>query len=354
MTPAPNVVVVIVTYGNRWTPLSRVLAALLANDPPIAEIVVVDNGSPEPVTDRATALDPRIHVVRLASNTGSAAGFRAGIDTAHRRAGGEMIWLLDDDNRPAPGALRELLECYAALGGVPENTVAGIRPDLREFVLAAGGFMRIRVPPDSFLGFHVGLVPEKALRRLRVRGAPATAVRNRERRVEVQYAPYGGLLFHRSWVDRIGLPREDFYLYGDDYEYTSRIAGHGGRIVLCPAAVIEDLEQSWHRKASRAHVYFDREASLHRLYYSIRNGVFLERSRFVRSRLLYGLNRVVFLAGLAAHSLAVDRDPRLTFGRLRLLRRAMADGDHGRLGCIADSEWGAKLASGARSQETGA
>lgn len=345
--PVPSVAVVTVTYGSRWGSLFEVLSALTQTGSPVADIVVVDNGSDYDVRERAEPLDARIHVVRLAGNAGSAVGFRVGIATACERQRGELIWLLDDDNRPRSDALARLIACFQSLGSSTANAVAAIRPDLREFVLAATGLMRIRIPPNSFLGFHAALIPEKAMRRVRARN---TAWRDEARmlqRVDVQYVPYGGLLFHRDWVTRIGLPREDFYLYADDYEFTSRIPAAGGRIVLCPGAKVEDLEKSWHQKPGRSHVYFARDANLRRLYYSIRNGVFLERSRFVSSAAVYWMNRVVYLAALTAYSLFVDRDPWLSFGRLRLLVRAMHDGDRGRLGRVMEADWHRKLGSGA-------
>ena len=56
--------------------------------------------------------------------------------------------------------------------------------------------------------------------------------------------PYGGLFFHRSIIDIIGLPDTNYFLYGDDFDFSYRITKKGGKIFLVTQSVIEDLEKS--------------------------------------------------------------------------------------------------------------
>lgn len=49
-----------------------------------------------------------IDMVKLDRNYGSTLGYRAGLER-HLSDGCDLIWLLDDDNKPSPDALERLL-----------------------------------------------------------------------------------------------------------------------------------------------------------------------------------------------------------------------------------------------------
>jgi glycosyltransferase involved in cell wall biosynthesis len=80
------------------------------------ELVVVDDGSPEPVADLLSGVtDPRLRIVRI-DHAGTAAARNAGIEHAH----GRMIRFLDADDVVAPESTATL----ASLIGDAENVVA--------------------------------------------------------------------------------------------------------------------------------------------------------------------------------------------------------------------------------------
>jgi GT2 family glycosyltransferase len=329
-----RVCVVTVTYGSRWHLLKQTLQRVLAHDERIRCVIVVDNASTYSVAQAVEELGSnQILVRRLPENTGSANGFGVGIQAAADRGEEELVWLLDDDNMPAPGALPKLLAAYEMLGRDRRAALLALRPRSREYRLAAQGLMKIEIRRNSFLGFHVGALADKAKRRLLERRLSSNH-RDRCPRplVEVGYAPYGGLLFHRSWVERIGLPRKDYFLYADDYEYTSRIPAAGGSIFLCATAQVDDLDVSWHLRKTRVHHLFESSADLGRLYFSIRNRTHLEVTRFVSSRALYCLHAYLYLGLITIQSLITDLSPLHSGRRLMLIIAAMRDGMAGRLG----------------------
>ena len=329
-----SVCVVTVTYGSRWHLLKQSLQEALAHDARIKCVIVVDNASDYSVADAVRELgSPKILVERLSSNSGSANGFAVGIQAAVDRAEGELLWLLDDDNIPTLGALTRLIAAYDLLGRNPQLAVLALRPRSREYRLAAQGMKKVEIRRNAFLDFHLGTVVEKLKRRLlerRQQGYPKTKYSHPL--VEVGYAPYGGLLFHRSWIDQIGLPRGDYFVYADDYEYTSRIPAAGGAIYLCATAEIADLEVSWHLRQKRVHHLFEPSADLSRLYFSTRNRIHLELTRFVSSRALYCLHAFLYLGLITGQSLVVDWSPLRTARRLGLILAAARDGATGRLG----------------------
>ena len=93
----PRVCAITVTYGQRWHLVSQVLLELLKHHESIDHIVVVDNGSLEPIAQRVeeSGWNSKISVVRLPENVGSAGGFAAGIERA-MQSNADMFWLLDE------------------------------------------------------------------------------------------------------------------------------------------------------------------------------------------------------------------------------------------------------------------
>src|SRR6185312_284375 len=166
MTFAP-IFAVTVTYGQRRSLLEQMLTATLAEG--VRNIVIVDNGAGWDVGELVSQYpDASLHMVSMGSNQGSAAGFAAGMSAA-MQAGAEMIWLLDDDNRPLPGARRALLDAYDVLlthgGGKQDTAVLAFRPEHQADVAMGVPQARINPRRSSFLGFHVLDIPYKLWRR---------------------------------------------------------------------------------------------------------------------------------------------------------------------------------------------
>ncbi len=322
--------VVTVTYGNRFSLLSRVVKRVLQIG--VEKIVVVLNG-PAPSTceglQKLKQCFPQlIDEIFLEQNEGSAKGFAEGIRYAHAR-GAEFIWLLDDDNLPHPECLQSLKYAYAYLGNEPTNVLAGFRPTRKEQRMAACYGSQVTLVYNSFLGFHHKYIFKKVRRRLHKRPEndscyPVYPL------IEIGYAPYGGLLFHRSWIDKIGLPNEALYLYGDDHEFTLRLRKAGAHIYLCAQARIEDLELSWHLKEELPWLAPDSEPE--RLYYTLRNRVWLEKHFALNSVHKYRLNVACYTAFQIMIGLLKFRNLTNLQRRLRLLFHAFQDGWHGNLG----------------------
>jgi GT2 family glycosyltransferase len=124
----PRFSVVVPTYG-RARQLRDCLAALAALDYPRDrfEVVVADDGSPEPPRDSVEALRNAIDVRLLAApHRGPAAARNLGAGAAQ----GELLAFTDDDCRPTPGWLRALAvrlraQPRAAVGGRVRNGLGG-------------------------------------------------------------------------------------------------------------------------------------------------------------------------------------------------------------------------------------
>ena len=292
----------------------------------VAQVVVVNNGSTVDITLLTQQAGyQKARVIRRASNEGSAAGFHEGL--AAVVGSDEFVLLLDDDNVPASGCLETLVAEYERLSS-SEGPLAllAYRPSHQADIAAGVPLSRCFPRNDSFLGFHVVDVPYKIWRRLPFGKPPNRAA---SETLVVPVAPYGGMFFHASLLDRIGLPERDFVLYVNDIEFSYRITRAGGRIALVTPALIDDLEGSWNLK-SKFKTTFDKwlsGPSDMRAYYGCRNQVYFENKFCVDSRRMYALNRSVYWTCLAlrAHRLSAT-------ARLELLKRAVGDGLSGSLG----------------------
>lgn len=290
-----DIVAVTVTYGERRTMLITVLEALRKEG--VARVVVVDNGARWPVEDELIdRFASFVEIVSMGGNKGSAAGYAAGLDAA-MASNMPYIWMLDDDNRPRPGCLAKLRKGYdeeCAYTPSALLAVVALRPE--HF---AGGVSarQLLTRWDSFGGFHVGDVFDKLVNRLPL---PA-ALQRREvpsTRTVLGVAPYGGMLFARSLVIRIGMPRLEFGQYGDDTEFTWRITSSGGRIVQIGDAIVDDLEVAFQQNAQLRNRFLGAllTDSAFRTYYTFRNLAYFESRFRRRNRLVFALNRYVYFA----------------------------------------------------------
>lgn len=152
--------------------------------------------------------------------------------------------------------------------------------------------------------------------------------------LSVGFAPYGGFFFHRSWIEKIGLPRVDFFLYGDDHDFTSRVVTCGGKIYLCATSEVEDLEVSWNKAGVRSHRLISPQSSPLYVYYSTRNRVYVEVSKYVSSNCIYHLNMLIMMLVLLFLGLVIDKRPLATFARWKMLRVAIGAGKKGELGRV--------------------
>ncbi|MBB6628989.1 glycosyltransferase family 2 protein [Nocardioides sp. KIGAM211] len=214
-TAAPRVVGVVVTF-NRLELLQR-LVARLREVPELDEVLVVDNASTDGtgawlVEAAAAAADgPHLRVRTLADNRGGAGGFHDGLAWALERDA-DLVWLMDDDGLPDPDCLATLLARRDDLDFWGPVVVDQADHDRLVFPIRLPGGTR---------SVH------------RMRDVEAAAPDGVIRDVVI---PFNGVLVTRELVERIGLPREEFFIWGDDVEYLWRARAAGARVATVVGA----------------------------------------------------------------------------------------------------------------------
>jgi GT2 family glycosyltransferase len=289
--PEPRVVAVVVTW-NRLPLLQEAVAALRAQAHPPAAVVVVDNASTDGTGELlASSYASRmgLDVVTLTANTGGAGGFAAGVERAlvHRP---DLVWLLDDDTVPTPTAAAELVRCWQEYDG-PRPALLASR-----VVWTDGRDHPMNTPRRK-----------PGARRREVAAARRVGA------LPIRSASFVSVMCDAAVVRDRGLPVADYFLWNDDFEYTTRLLrGHTG--LYCPSSVVV------HKTRTFGSTDVDPGD---RFFYEARNKLWV----FTRSRGLSAPERVLYAGSTArrwARTFAASPDrPRLRRALLRGLRAGL-------------------------------
>ncbi len=332
-----SVCLVTVTYGNRFHLLSKVLEGAFACG--IGMAVVVDNGCLNPIEPQIQALAENIYdrttVFRSEKNLGSAGGFHAGLKFAAEELQASFVWLLDDDNLPDGRALEFLIHEMGELQKTnkPDNLcVLSYRPDRKyQFQMVHTGSVKKSFPaPSSFLGFHFKDLMGKLVKYYRKSEAESPLFPLSTEPIPIPFGPYGGLFFPTNFLKKYGYPLPELFLYGDDTEFTCRLSSHGVKIFLIPKSKVEDIDQSWTETAEGGNSFsrfLNAESDL-RVYFGIRNQIFVEKKYWIENNFIYLMNQSLSILILA---LFAGRKPKKYSARFRIIMKAISDGHQERL-----------------------
>jgi rhamnopyranosyl-N-acetylglucosaminyl-diphospho-decaprenol beta-1,3/1,4-galactofuranosyltransferase len=209
----PRVIAVIVTY-NRRDLLLESLAAVRVQDRQPDAVIVVDNASTDGTTAAVRAGFPAVSLATLGENYGGAGGFAYGLARA-LADGADLVWLMDDDTVPEPGALGALLRARSAYPGRPPVLVAST-------VRWTDG----RAHPMN--------TPRRKPFATRAERQAAGAAGGC---IPIRSASFVSVLVEAEQSRQRGLPKADFFLWNDDFEFTTRLL-RGSAGLLCPASVV--------------------------------------------------------------------------------------------------------------------
>lgn len=193
-----KIAAVVVTY-NRLALLKQCMASLLKQNHP-CDILLVNNNSTDDTEQWAmqtVKLEENVKYRNTGANLGGAGGFNFGMRWAVE-AGYEFVWLMDDDCLPYEDALQELLTAHERL--------KGNYGWLSSAVLWKDGTVCMMNRPKLEEKFYE---QTELIQYGLVRAKQATFV---------------SLFLNTSIIKKVGLPIKEFFVWGDDIEFTRRIA----------------------------------------------------------------------------------------------------------------------------------
>ncbi len=240
-----KIAIVIVTY-NRCDLLQNCIRSLKAQSYAYSAMFVINNGSTDGTRewlDNQTGLEA-VHQ----KNTGGAGGFYSGIKYAVEK-GFEYIWVMDDEIMAQPDALHQLMQ------------TADMLPDfsfLCSKVVSGDGVVintpNIDYKPSRYNYPQWGQYAEYGM-------------------VRVKNSTFVSVLINARHINAAGLPIRDFFIWGDDIDFTNRLSKQAPGYMVGKSIVTH----------LRIHPAFPsiitevdkRRIALH--FYNVRNSIYISR-----------------------------------------------------------------------------
>ena len=236
-----KVIAVVVTY-NRQALLSTCIASLRQQSRPIDAILIINNGSTDNTEKWLKQQEDILFITQ--NNTGSSGGFSTGIKWAYQN-GFSWVWCMDDDGYPKEDALENLLD--ADDGKLRLLNCAVIdKENKSSFVWKTQHYK------------HIGEVEGKI--------------------IEGIGHPFNGTLLHRRIIERVGVPKPKYFLWGDETEYYYRIVRKNNIPVCTVANSIHyhpstsfSIRQDWdYQSGWKMYFYLRNRFHIHRVKFSLR------------------------------------------------------------------------------------
>lgn len=288
--------VVLVTF-NRLDELKKSVPCYENQTVKPKYMIIVDNCSTDGTKEylkQWLTIDSRIDkkVIFLPENRGGSGGFYAGMKAAAERTDADWIWVADDDAFPETydfekakdfvGNHPELMEEVSAFCGMCEyeGRVASVQ--------------RARFKKTLF-GTHEVVVPASEYKR--------------KEYFEIDLYSFVGTFMKRDALIKAGLPREDFFIYLDDYEHAMRMRKQG-KLICVPGILI-------HHKDN----YFYDHGVSWRDYYATRNVVIMYQTHLDKKSLRLRIMRRLLTAYSSGNKM-----------KIKVFKEAIADGKAGKTG----------------------
>ena len=250
-----SVAAVVVTY-NRKALLQECLEAILRQTAAVEKIILIDNastdGTPEMLRESGLMDRPQMQYVRMVENTGGAGGFYEGLRIG-RECGCKALWLMDDDTIPQEDALEKLLRAAELLEPAGEQTATSRATEsaaddicsFRAANAAADCRKDARAEDDpsvespvSFLASCVYGPGGECMNAAKLDRTPEANGSEGWYRylgqglLQIESATFVSVLIRTEAVRRCGLPCRDYFIWGDDVEYTNRLTHYYGKAYL--------------------------------------------------------------------------------------------------------------------------
>lgn len=247
-----SVAAVVVTY-NRLSLLKQCVDCLRAQTA-ICEILIVNNASTDG-TEEWLAAQTGLLSRNTGSNLGGAGGFNCGMRWAVED-GFDYVWVMDDDTLPKPDALEKLLEADEILqGDYGWLSSVALWTDGSECKMNRQKLKKSYYDYSPLLKYGL---------------------------VQAEQATFVSLFLRRETILRVGLPIKEFFIWGDDIEFTRRIAVREGTPCFL-AGGSQVVHATKNNEGSN--IALDDPERIGRYFYAFRNEAYLYRQEGAKGRM---------------------------------------------------------------------
>ncbi len=242
-----KIAAVVVTY-NRLSLLQECIEAIRNQTYLATKILVINNSSTDGTSDWLSK-QKDLEVITQANNGGSF-GFYTGLKVAYQQLH-DWVWIMDDDTIPLPNALQNLTININDITNTTKEQVGYISskvnwidgnphimnlPDISNFDSKSNTFNRFD---------HLNLLSIKS-------------------------SSFVSIMVSKEAIKKVGLPFKEFFIWGDDAEYTLRITQQGFLGLYSLKSIV------MHKTAENysANLYIDNKNNLWKYENGIRNTLF--------------------------------------------------------------------------------
>lgn len=263
--------IVVVTY-NRLELLKENIEALLKQNNNNYDILLINNASTDGTEDYIKKINnERIKYYNTGKNLGGAGGFSFGVKQAILN-GYKYAWLMDDDSIPQENALNSLLTKAKNIGD--------------EFSYMAS---LVYWTDNSIFPMNLPSAKYKCLDDIDCDNLRKNKI------IPITSSSFVGCFVNLNDAKKVGLPIADFFIYGDDMEYTLRLNKERESFLDLDSIII-------HKAPSKmgADIVTASKDRINRFFYQSRNGVYIARKNNKRcQRLKTIIKRII---GIIIHS----------------------------------------------------
>lgn len=250
-----NVVAIVVTY-NRKELLKECIEALKTSTCSV-DVIVIDNNSTDGTKEYiANLIGGNVVYKRLKKNLGGAGGFSAGMKYAVKK-GYKYVWIMDDDTIVKEDSLEALLKAKDEIGddfGFISSSVKWI--DGSDCKMNRQTY-KTNITDYEKTYAAKGIYPVKA-------------------------ATFVSLLFSSDAIKQIGLPLKEYFIWGDDKEYTLRMSNEFACYNVIDSEVIHKMNNN-----EGSNITKDDIGRINRYYYAYRNDFATARRQGIKDLLIY-------------------------------------------------------------------
>lgn len=257
-------VAIVVTY-NRKELLQECLDRLMCSELP-CDILLVDNNSTDGTKNLiAKSYKDKITYYNTGENIGGAGGFNFGLRKAYE-LGYQYFWLMDDDTMVRPDSLTELFRCDRVLKGN-----YGFLSSHAQWIDGSRCVMNYHSVADDwqdksdYLKKHI---------------------------LKISFATFVSFFTKRDVVENVGLPIKEYFIWGDETEYSGRISRKYDCYYCFDSVVIHKMKEN---QGSNAFSDMKDVNRIYRMKLSVRNDLCTARKTSTKQAIkcIYGDLRVL-------------------------------------------------------------
>ena len=262
--------IIVVTF-NRKELLYKNIEALLAQTETDREILIIDNASTDGTHEHIAPFieSGAVQYFNTGKNLGGAGGFNFGMKEA-LKGGYPYIWLMDDDTIPAPDALKELMAADEILAG-------------------NYGFL-------SGMALWKDGSPCKMNKQKLIKDWYEEAHLLQHGLARCYHATFVSFFMRAEVAKEMGLPIKEFFIWGDDVEYSNRLHKKYPCYVAGRSIALHDTANN-----EGSNIAKDDAARIGRYKFAYRNEMFIAKQNGLKGLLRQSAKICLHMARVLVH-----------------------------------------------------